>query len=248
MYTSVFNGDTIRVKRFIKYGFNVNAKFNECSILVWAEKLNFPKIVRLLLKAGGRRVYNPTYKELRNVKLSFDEHYYSRLADPEFDLLSVLHRLFEHTDENLFFNTNPLPLQNIQLRSCHFMKYFLLHGKYFGSIDDFLRMLPYAHQMRGYFTHDEYLFHLIIRANSSLRLQVNDVESVLKFKSLSNDELLYLLSEITNYSPSDIVIEAFEQSTSTKLPCLPMTTLKSFCRDKLRQHYTGYKLFQFLKN
>lgn len=230
----------------MEYGFNVNTEVNECSILVWAEQLNFPEIVALLLKAGARRVANPMYEEFRNVIITYED-YYVKLADPEYDRLSVLHRLYENTNPSVFFDTYPAPhTLNSAIPSFHVMKYFLLHGKDLGNIDDFLFMLPYYR----YFIRDSHIFHLIIRSNSSMRLQVNDIDSIVKFKSLNsnfnNDELFNLLSEITNYSLSTNEIQAFEKFTLSELPCLPVKTLKSFCRNKLRQHYMGYQLFKFL--
>ncbi|VDI28350.1 Hypothetical predicted protein [Mytilus galloprovincialis] len=246
LFTSVLHGDTVAFNKFVEYGFNVNTEVNECSILVWAEQLNFPEIVALLLKAGARRVANPTYKELKNVIITYED-YYATLADPEYNRVSILHRLYENTTSSVFFDTNPAPFTlNSAIPSFHVIKYLLLHDKGIGNIDDFLFTLPY----HRYFIRDTHILHLIIRSHSSMRLQANDIDRIVKFKSLSfnlnNDTLFDLLSEITNYSLSTDEIKAFERFTLTELPCLPVKTLKTFCRNKIRQHYMGYKLFKFL--
>ncbi|XP_063414715.1 uncharacterized protein LOC134696721 [Mytilus trossulus] len=244
LFTSILHGDTVAINKFVEYGFNVNTEVNECSILVWAEQLNFPEIVAILLKAGSRRVANRMYKEFRNVIMTYED-YYAKLADPEYNRISVLHRLYENTNPSVFFYTNPA-IQSLTtaVPSFHVMKYLLLHDKGLRNIDDFLFMLPY------YSIYDSHIFHLIIRSNSSMRLQVRDIDRIVEFKSLScnldNDALFELLSEITNYSLSTNEIKAFEKNTLTELPCLPVKTLKSFCRNKLRLHYRGYQLFKCL--
>jgi hypothetical protein len=238
MCTVVFHGNADIVRVFLKYGFNSNAKLNRCSILVWAEGLQYRDIADQLISTGAVRKRHPKMKSLVDVAITSNPMYFA-LADPDFSLLSLIHSLYENGHEITDYFSS--------------LKYVWNENDY--DIVDYIMLREHDPQMLEKYVlkcHSKnypLFLYCVISSNCSIRLSSIMVLHVIDFLRETHSPRItfYIMSEISNYPLSNGRIQIEEKDTShVNLNNICPQRLKSLCRDRLRLHFKGYKFFKFL--
>lgn len=235
MCTVVFHGNADIVRVFLKYGFNSNAKLNRCSILVWAEGLQYREIADQLISTGAVRKRHPKMTSLVDVAIASYRCYFTCLTDPAFSLLSLIHSLYENGHEITDFSS----LTNVW--DYDIVDYIMLR-------EHDPRLLE-KYFLRCHNKMYQHFLYCIISSNCSIRFSSMMVLNVIDFlrKTHSPYITFYIMSEISNYPLSNGRIQIEEKDTShVDLNNICPQRLKSLCRNRLRLHFKGYKFFKFL--
>lgn len=240
MIKAVFSDEARAVQLFIDNGLDKNAEFKECSVLTWAEYLEFNDVVRVLRSAQAfRKVHSYSYSMLYLIV-----DYKHDNGDIMIDNLPIIHRIFQvrkHQYNNTLCVMDTLALAWRNYQHGEF-QYLLLQGADPIHIVNTMGRLGHHHRTNSLIYHfisanifvDSQKLFPLFRQHDITALSILDELALSPLTSSLMDTAQRYSKDFTKFV--ELWTEWYE----------PVRPLSILCRRSLRKHFTGYQYYLFL--